>query len=198
MKCDFKKYDFKPLSVAVCMALLATAPAAHAAAIVMKNINLALDPAQIEDNTFSNDVWRTPVLDVQMPGPVLLNTGDMLVVWIKFKDMMHVQLDDGFFNGDESVKIEVGGVGGVGGFPNNLFDWEITFTGVHGALLVNPVTGSGTMNALNGNASIDQDVDLINGGILQFHDIHLKLTNRNPNLWSIGSVQVGVDADDIT
>lgn len=161
-------------------------------ATVTKNNNLTLADSQISHNTFSNDVWNSGLIDV---GLVTLMTNDSLQLNITFDKKL--ELDDGFFNGNESIHIDVQGVGGVGGAPNNKADFTFEFTGVDGNILVNPVTGTAGQVALNGNVNHDQDVDLINGGKMTFTDVHLKLTNKNPNNWSIGKVGVGVDADDV-
>lgn len=164
---------------------------AHAATVT-KNADLNLADGQISHKTLSNDVWNSGLIDV---GLVTLATNDSLQFNLTFDKKL--ELDDGFFNGNESIHIDVQGVGGVGGAPNNKADFEFAFTGVDGAILVNPVKGTAGQNALNGNVNHDQDVDLIKGGKMTFTDVHLKLTNKNPNNWSIGKVGLGVDADDV-
>jgi hypothetical protein len=127
---------------------------------------------------------------------ITLPTDTSLQLNLTFDKLL--EMDDGFFNGDESIHIDVQGVGGVGGAPNNKANFEFLFTGVEGGpLLTNPVKGTVTIGALNGHVDFDQSVDLINGGKVTFKDLHLTLTNKNTNDWNIGKVGVGVDADEI-
>ena len=160
-----------------------------------ENANLALRNNQIEDNTFSNDVWRSGLLDL---GKIItLEPDDVFQFNITFD--ARLQLSDGSVNGDESIHIVVDGEGGVGGAPDNKADFEFLFTGAQGGpFLVNPVTGTVTQNGLNGNVNHAQDIDLINGGTVTFTDLHLKLTNKNSTNWSFDKVNVGVDSDNIS
>ena len=168
------------------------------AAVFTRNYTFTLDNSQIEDNTLPfNDVWESGNIDI---GEIIsLDPGDSFVANIKFADRGHLMLDDGFFNGNESIKIKVDGEGGVGGAPNNRADYSFLFTGVHGGpFLENPIDGQLTINALNGNVDFNRNINLINGGTVKFHDLHLTLTNRAPNRWSFDKFGVGVDADTIT
>lgn len=167
---------------------------------VTKNVNLKLKDSQIEHGIFSNDIWRTGYLD--LGDPVLLGKGESLIINWTFDGS--VDLDDGFFNGNESIHIKVVGAAGPGaGFNNKGVDYELEFTGVEGGPFLpdgNKVKGNTSWVPTNGNVNLARDIDLINGGKVSFKDLHLKLTNVEPNgsVWALGKVSVGVDADDIT
>jgi hypothetical protein len=164
------------------------------------NIDLDLENSQIVDNWFSNDTWYSELLD--LGEVVILEPNQSVTVNITFKDGKCVRINDGYFNGDESIRIVVDGEGGTGGAPNNKADFSFQFTGVTGTLLTNPITqvdlGQITINPLNGNVDFDKSIDLINGGILTFKDLHLTITNRNVNNWQFDKVGVGVDGDDVS
>lgn len=167
-------------------------PVAATTVTVDKTITLA--GSQITSPAVGNDRWESGLVDLGRI--VMLRRGDALQFNLTFD--LPLQLDDGFVNGDESIKIRVDGEGGVGGAPNNTASFALLFTGVEGGpLLTNPVTGTVTQIPLNGNVEFESDVDLINGGKVTFKDIHLTLTNNNPNVWSLDRVGVGVDADDV-
>lgn len=167
-------------------------PLAAATVTVDKSITLA--GGQISSPVVGNDQWVSGLIDLGRI--VMLRRGDALQFNLTFD--LPLQLDDGSINGDESIKIRVDGEGGVGGAPNNTAAFSLLFTGVEGGpLRANPVTGTVTQIALNGNVEFESDVDLINGGKVSFKDIHLTLTNNNPNVWSFDKVGVGVDADDV-
>jgi hypothetical protein len=171
---------------------VAASPLAAATVTVDKTIKL--DKSQISSPAVGNDQWESGLLDLGRI--VMLRRGDALKFNLTFD--LPLQLDDGFVNGDESIKIRVDGEGGVGGAPNNTASFEFLFTGVEGGpLLKNPVTGTVTQVPTNGNVEFESDVDLINGGKVTFKDVHLTLTNNNPNVWSFDRVGVGVDADDV-
>lgn len=154
---------------------------------------VTLDPSQISDNTFSNDVWCSP----WMAGPTdgFIDVGETYTLDITFSDGKVLCLDDGYFNGDESIHFEVKGGTGFG-VSVRTFDWVFDISGNGGPLTNNPVSGSGNFG-LNGDASHDQDVDLINGGSLGVNRIRLSLTNTGDAPWSIAEVRVCLDADDI-
>ncbi len=165
------------------------------AANLTKDVRVSLDPNQIMQNTFSNDVW---MYNVDLEDIIILSPNKSYTINITFADMMHLELDDGFFDGNESIKIFVDGSAGTGGVPNNQADYEFLFTGVGGTKLeVNPVKGNATIGALNGDLAVDRDINLIKGGKMYFHDLHIKLTNRNVNPWAFDKIKVGVDADEI-
>jgi hypothetical protein len=162
-------------------------------------IPLNIEQTQL-DNNIGNDTWFSGPLSLDEV--VQLQPNDSVTINIPFTGGGFVKIDDGFFNGDESIKITVDGEGGTGGFPDNKADFSYLFTGVEGEVLKNPITqadlGQITINPINGNVEFDKSIDLINGGTLKFSDIHLTLTNRNVNAWQFDKIGVGVDGDDVT
>jgi hypothetical protein len=161
------------------------------AANFTNDFNVTVAPGQFENNIL-NDVWRSPKFDTD-PNPINLGVGD--VYQANFTLDKPIKLDDGFFNGNESIKFFLRG--GPAGAGIKIFDYEFLFTGVEGGtLLVNPVKGRVTTALLNPNVDLSQDIDLINGGQVTFKDIHLKLTGVQ-GIYTFDQVSVGVDADDV-
>lgn len=163
-------------------------------------ITLVLSDSQISGNGPSNDTWLSGWLNLDDVVSLYPNTSTTINV--TFADGGYVQIDDGFFDGSESIHIGVDGEGGTGAAPNNKADFSLLFTGVEGGLLKNPITsadlGQITINPINGNASFDKSVNLISGGVLRFRDIHLTITNRNVNIWQFDKISIGVDGDKVT
>ena len=152
---------------------------------VVNNFAITVDSSQFEDNTFSNDVWRSPTFEV--PNAGVLKPGE--VYQANFTLDTPIKLDDGFFNGDESIKFLL-----KGAFAGS-FDYEFLFTDVNGGPpLVNPIKGNVIRN--DRDVNIDRDIDLIDGGSFTFKDIHLKLTGVQ-GIYSFTEISVGVDADDV-
>lgn len=161
---------------------------------VTKNFNINLDDSQIVHSIFFNDVWLSPALD--LGGVELIGPGDSLILNLNFDKKL--KLNDGFFNGNESLKVGVISAAIPGGAPRTV-DIEFTFTGVMGGpLLNNPVTFTNVPYNIAGHLNFDQSVDLINGGMVSFGDLHVKITNNNTNTWAVTGAQVGVDADTVS
>lgn len=182
--------------VALCVLMVGFVVHHASAATITRNSNLTLEDSQISHSRVRNDVWNSGLIDI---GLVTLATNDSLTLNINFNNRAKVKLDDGFFNNDEGIHIDVKGAGGVGGAPNNKADFSFQFLPKTLAyILVNPVTGTVGQNALTASVDYNQDVDLVNRGWLFFSGVSLTLTNKNPNNWSFGDVGVRVDADDVT
>ena len=161
------------------------------AANFTNDFNVTVAPGQFENNIL-NDVWRSPKFDTN-PNPINLGVGD--VYQANFTLDKPIKLDDGFFNGNESIKFFLRGGPAGGGVKK--FDYEFLFTDVKGGpLLVNPVKGRVTTALLNPDVDLSQDIDLINGGQVTFKGIQLKLTGVQ-GVYTFDQVSVGVDADDV-
>lgn len=163
---------------------------------VIKEVDdFALKDSQINHKTFSNDKWNSGLIDLD--GIYTLKTGATFQLILAFDKGL--KLDDGFFDGNESFHLDVQGVGGVGGAPNNKADFVLRLPqSFGGPLLFNPThTGTVGQNALNGEVDFDESFNMILGGDVTLTHVNLKLTNKNPNDWNIGKIGVGFDADDI-
>lgn len=78
------------------------------------HFSVPLGSDQVAHNTFSNDVWTSPWLETD-PAIVSLHPNETYIANIDLEG--RVTIDDGFFNGDESIHIGVDGEGGVGAAP---------------------------------------------------------------------------------
>ncbi|WP_416398921.1 hypothetical protein [Allohahella sp. A8] len=164
------------------------------AMVITENFSLKLDSSQISKGIF-DDEWNSGTIKTEAE-PVLLARGDSYTANITFEGMQHIELNDGFFNGDESFLIEIDGLVGGANNSDGPADYLLQFTGVHhGPLLKNPLSGSSTLGLATGNMRLAEDVDLIDGGKVQFHDLHLTVTNQGFNAWAFDGFRLGVGAD---
>jgi hypothetical protein len=166
------------------------------AATTTNNFTVTPGAGQITKNTVYNDVWMSPWLNTT-PSIIELFKNDTYIANVTLNGK--VTMDDGYFNGDESIHIGVDGEGGVGGAPDNKADYKFWFTGVEGTISkgteANPITGQLTIGALDGNVDFTQYLDLMDGGNFSFSDIHFEITYTGPNKWQFDKIQVGSDAD---
>lgn len=164
---------------------------------IRRTQNVKLKKSQITRNSISNDVWMSPAFSEL----ITLETGDTFALDVIFKDNETVEMVDNGISDNESIKISVDGEGGVGGAPDNQADYSFYFTHVEGDLLTgterDPITGTENITATNGNFEVDRSIELFTTKAVTFGDIHVELTNQDPNNWSFDKVSVGVDADNV-
>lgn len=158
-----------------------------------------INGGQITDNTLPfNDVWLLPL--TPLTPPPVLNGQDRLIIDFRFIGG-RIRGDDGSVNGDESIHFGFRGAGGPFPFPNNQLQYKMWFTGLSGTepeigTPANPITGQCAMNA---SFDFTRDLDIINGGVFSFADIHLEVVPTSIlSPWTIESVYVGFDADTVT
>jgi hypothetical protein len=132
-------------------------------------------------------VWDSgpiPVSSVpNSPGlGVFLSGGDTATINVSINGVV-VLYDEGFFNSDEGVKINVSG-----GASQPRKDVNYTFT-------VGSLTGTGSTN-LFGDFNVDESVDLIpRGGSITINNFSIGLTNLSSSMWYFREVSVSLSAD---
>src|SRR6266542_691224 len=115
-----------------------------------------------------------------------------------------ISMIDNFFDNTESIRIALKSLAGNPVDPGNtILGYSFLFTGVTGTPLgTNPVPGTAPWNAFFGDIDsflVDRNVSLFTTGIVNFHDIHVTLTNNDPdaNSFVFNQISIGLDAEDL-
>lgn len=160
------------------------------------DIPVTIDQSQIEDNIFSNDVYRPP--SYLSDTDITLSAGESFQLNYIFNQP--VTISDTFFSSDESIHILLEKPGPAGQppvvTPGTVINYEFIFTGVSGESAA--TTFSGTLPGIGsgGEISLERFVE-ITDGTMSFSDLHLNLSVMSDSL-TFTKVTLGVDADQVT
>ena len=149
-----------------------------------------------------NDEWisdSAELIDSETRRSPLLHPDDTLVINVTLDDA--VTIDDGFFNGDESIYLQITSEGGFGGgLDNNAIDFSYAFAGTPvGGTVPATTTGNADLNPSIGKLEMHLAQDLIKGGSATFSGLIITLHNvHSLNTWEPFAIKVGVDADSVS